>query len=348
MKILDSILNLLNPKWLKKIDRYLLLNYPRFWVTKIHYVIYNGLLVNIVFNLFVFIFLDSTQIGEFLWYFVSFVMSCEIAILIFWFIQQSLYNSENEYCNTHYTIELLETIICIICIIIISSTSLTTTATAIYKTANVVGITSSTQCNEAEISKFKVLIVGSNSNKLYYSDDICKDIKYFLEDSFTPSNYRIYHAYYWWHIFFIYLGISLLIAKKYVSWRILALVLIYILSLGISSIFILSILHNLYNPSFSESLSIILMCVSILNAFIILQSIRLIRAKKNNIFMLINLITLPISLGVLIFIVDFYINKGNFSLSRNTLLYLRVLTLSVFLFPIYQAFEKRNIALPKE
>ena len=244
MKILDSILNLLNPKWLKKIDRYLLLNYPRFWVTKIHYVIYNGLLVNIVFNLFVFIFLDSTQIGEFLWYFVSFVMSCEIAVLIFWFIQQSLYNSENEYCNTHYTIELLETIICIICIIIISSTSLTTTATAIYKTANVVGITSSTQCNEAEISKFKVPIVGSNPHKSYYSDNICRDIKYFLEDSFTPSDYRIYHAYYWWHMFFIYLGISLLIAKKYVSWRILALVLVYILYLAISSILILSILYN--------------------------------------------------------------------------------------------------------
>ena len=64
--------------------------------------------------------------------------------------------------------------------------------------------------------------------------------------------------------------------------------------------------------------------------------------------MLINLITLPISLGVLISIVDFYINEGDFSLSRNTLLYLKVLILSVFLFPLYKAILKRNIALPKE
>ena len=338
MKIPDYILNLLNPKWLKKIDRYLLLNYPRFWVTKIHYVVYNGLLVNIVFNLFVFIFIDPTQIDEFLWYFIIFVMFCEIAVLIFWFIQQSLYNSKNEYCNTHYTIDLLETIICMICIIIISSTSLTMTATAIYKTANVAGITSSTQCNEAEISQFKVPID-------YYKKYICDDIRNFLKNSFNSSDYSIYHAYYWWHVFFIYLGISLLIAKKYVSWRILALVLLYILFLAISSIFILSILNN--KPSL-EYLSTTLMCVSILNAFIILQSIGLIRAKKNNIFMLVNLITLPISLGVLIFIVDLYINEGKFSISLNTLLYLNVLILSVFLFPLYKAILKRSIALPKE
>lgn len=338
MKILDSILNFFHPKWLKKIDRYLLLNYPRFWVTKIHYVIYNGLLVNIVFNLFVFIFLNPTQIDEFLWVFIIFVMFAEIAILIFWFIQQSLYNSEKEYCNTHYTIELLETITCIICIIIITSTSLTMTATAIYKTANVVGITSSNQCDEPEIIKFKVNFVDTEPTVNYKRIDMCEEIRDFLRNSFTSDHYRIYHAYYWWHIFFIYLGISLLIAKKYISWRILALILLYILFLAISNIFIIPILSNLLS---------FLIYFSILNAFIIFNSIGLIKAKKNNIFMLMNLITLPISLVVLIFVVDFCINH-TFSISRNTLLFIQILILSVFFFPLYRTILKRTIALPKE
>ena len=39
MNIPNFLLTLANPKQLQKIDRYLLLNYPRFWVTKVHYVI---------------------------------------------------------------------------------------------------------------------------------------------------------------------------------------------------------------------------------------------------------------------------------------------------------------------
>jgi len=40
MNIPNFLRILTNPKQLQKIDRYLLLNYPRFWVTKVHYCIY--------------------------------------------------------------------------------------------------------------------------------------------------------------------------------------------------------------------------------------------------------------------------------------------------------------------
>ncbi|MEA5622448.1 hypothetical protein [Nostoc sp. UHCC 0251] len=341
MKIFDLIFNLVNPKWLIKIDDYLLLNYPRFWVTKIHYVVYNGLLANIAFNLFVGTFLQPTEFDEFIWYFVIFVMFAEAGVFIFWFIQQSLYDVEKEYGDTSYKIGLVETLVYVLCTVIITSTSLTMTATAIHKTANVVGITSSTECNTSINSS----IGNKFSARTYDESSICNDIKYFIQNRFSTDNYRIYQTYDFLHIIFLNLGIFLLIIRKYSSWRILGWIGAYILLLIIMSIFFSTVLSAIISGF--DLLRGSLIYLTIVNLFILLQSIRLIKTKIKNDFMLINFAILPLSLSILLYVTNYAITQ-KFYLSKDTLLFVSIFVLYIFLSPLYKAVLNRTLVLPKE
>ncbi|NEO52430.1 MAG: hypothetical protein F6K54_04660 [Okeania sp. SIO3B5] len=140
MKTPQLIIDFLNPRFIKRLDRYLLLNYPRIWISKIHYVFYYGVWANIILNFLVFIFFsESSQshlIDEFIQFIILVVMLIEVAAFVYWFLKQCLFNIEKEYGNYSFTDGIMEIIIYTMCTIIIISSSLTMTATAIHRVAN--------------------------------------------------------------------------------------------------------------------------------------------------------------------------------------------------------------------
>ena len=83
MKIVQSIKSFLNPEFIQKADHFLLINYPRIWSSRIHYVAYYGLLANIILNLLVLIFLQPHQIDEFINIIILIVMVIEVIAFIF-------------------------------------------------------------------------------------------------------------------------------------------------------------------------------------------------------------------------------------------------------------------------
>ena len=140
MKTPRLIIGFFNPGFLKRLDRYLLLNHPRIWISKIYYVFYYGLLANIILNFLVFIFFsESSQshlIDEFINNIIFLVMLIEVVAFFYWFFKQCLFNIEKEHGNFHFTDGVVEIVIYTVCTIIIFSSSLTMTATAIHRVAN--------------------------------------------------------------------------------------------------------------------------------------------------------------------------------------------------------------------
>lgn len=118
----------------------MLLNYPRIWISKIHYVFYYGVWANVILNFLVFIFFsESSQshlIDEFISFIIFIVMLIEVGAFFYWFLKQCLFNIEKEYGNFHFTDGIVEIVIYTICTLIIISSSLTMTATAIHRVAN--------------------------------------------------------------------------------------------------------------------------------------------------------------------------------------------------------------------
>lgn len=346
MKIPTFVLSFVNPERLKKIDRYLLLNHPRYWVTRIHYVAYYGLLANIALNLFILIFLQSQHIDEFLWYVVIFVIFAEAGVFIFWLIKQSLYNPEKEYGHARYKIALVEVLVYVLCGIIIASTSFTMTATAIYKTAHFVGIESSTDCNTfKESNKLKT----GNS---FYKQNICKDIKQYKTNPYSStSKYHVYHAQDLSRIIFLNVGIILLIIRKYSSWRILGWIGAYILGLITIVILFAATLSPLI-PFLNGNRGLLTLLL-LVNLFIIIQSIGLIKVTKNKNFMLINLASLPISLEISAWLLFYYYYYDyyryyNFPLFQNSFFIIAISVSYFFLSPFYKTILNRTSSLPKE
>lgn len=93
------------PNFLKKIDSYLLLNGPIIWISKIHYVLFFGLLMwlfsaliglIIPINLF-----QSQDLG--FWYFLYTILA--IIALCFWIYRNVIFNIEKKFGNRHWTDE---------------------------------------------------------------------------------------------------------------------------------------------------------------------------------------------------------------------------------------------------
>ena len=124
MKTSQTIFNGINPKFLQKLDKYLLLNYPRIWVTKIHYVFYYGLLANIILNLLIFFLIQPNQINKFIGFIMTLVMLAELVAFVYWFRRQCLFNLEQDCGDTNWINEFLGIIIYSFCILLIVSSSL--------------------------------------------------------------------------------------------------------------------------------------------------------------------------------------------------------------------------------
>lgn len=197
MNIKEIILNCIKPKFLQKLDRYLLLNYPRIWITKIHYIFYYGLLANMILNLLVFLFIQSHQIHEFIRFIIVLVIIIEVILYIVWYNLQFLFSVEQEYGNINYFSIFSEIIIYTICTLIIISCSLTMTATAIYKVAyfDQPIINENTDCglpfNLLESYKYSdtLRVYLSDRGPEYSTEELTK---YLIERGIEPEGFRDY------------------------------------------------------------------------------------------------------------------------------------------------------------
>lgn len=99
-----KFLNLFIPKWLKALDRKLLLNHPQTWVTKIHLLFFFILLIDaLLFGVtYVSYQLDFSD-RYYSYYFVDFepafliMLLPTVAVFIWWFVIQSWYNVDKNY-----------------------------------------------------------------------------------------------------------------------------------------------------------------------------------------------------------------------------------------------------------
>lgn len=93
------------PIFLKKIDAYLLLNAPIIWISKIHYVLFFGILMWLFSALIGFIIpinlFQSQDLG--VWYFLYTILA--IIALCFWVYRNVIFNVEKKFGNRHWTDE---------------------------------------------------------------------------------------------------------------------------------------------------------------------------------------------------------------------------------------------------
>lgn len=94
-----KILSFLVPPFLRKLDRFLLLHYPYIWSTKFHFVVFYGVLINILVALFVWIFLSPGQLLVFSRIVKYYVIWIEVSIFFVWLYIQSLGSVEKEFGN---------------------------------------------------------------------------------------------------------------------------------------------------------------------------------------------------------------------------------------------------------
>lgn len=165
---MQRALGFLVPNFLKRLDRYLLLNHPRWWATKFHYVIFYGILANIFFTLAIFAFIKPNQLLDLVPLLILIIFFPEIGIFIYWLYSQSLFNVEQEYGKTHYTIGIMEVIIYTICVFIIFSPSIIMFITANYKIASYLGINKTSNCTDLDV----MLALTSDDNRLQLNHDL--------------------------------------------------------------------------------------------------------------------------------------------------------------------------------
>ncbi len=93
------------PNFLKQLDAYLLLNAPIIWISKIHYVLFFGLLMWLFSALIGFIIpinlFESQDLG--IWYFLFTILA--IVALCFWIYRNVIFNIEKKFGNRHWTDE---------------------------------------------------------------------------------------------------------------------------------------------------------------------------------------------------------------------------------------------------
>lgn len=111
-----KLLNLLTPNFLKNLDNYFLLHHRLLWITKVHYVLYYGLLTTLAGSALIWAYplhTDSNlpEVGLIL--FISIL--CGLPVLAFWLYKQTLYSIEKNYGNLFPFIEQLRFGIYMVC-----------------------------------------------------------------------------------------------------------------------------------------------------------------------------------------------------------------------------------------
>ncbi|MDJ0728780.1 MAG: hypothetical protein QNJ33_02195 [Crocosphaera sp.] len=364
MKTPEIILNCINPKFLQRADRYLLLNYPRIWVTKIHYVFYYGLLANIILNSLVRLLIQPHQIDEFIRFIIVIVMLAELVAFVYWFSRQCLFNIEQEYGNTNWINEFLEIIIYTICTLIITLCSLTMTWTAIDKIANTDPIIhKDTKCEENVVWEDKFCTLGDINCDSDKSSKKCNDIRNFMATDINEDTDNLpYDIHWFFHAIFAILGILILMIKKHSNWRTLGLLAIYVILLTIISVFLGIFLHNaeidllafLHIPIDQSNLlglrigMGIILCIIFLSIF---ASTQLAKKSSYDQFLYINFIMIPFVIFVFTLFFGSLLeqsNKSYYSLKETVLDWVKFFLFFLFFVPLQKWILIRTQSLPKK
>lgn len=363
MKTPQIILNCINPKVLQKADKYLLLNYPRIWVTKIHYVFYYGLLANIILNSLVRLLIQPHQIDEFIRFIIVIVMLAELVAFVYWFRRQCLFNLEQEYGETNWINEFLEIIIYTICTLIIISCSVTMTWTAIDKIANIDPvINKDTQCGKTIVWKDKFCTLGDNYCDSYDGDWRCNDIREFIATEMNESTSHLPYDIHWvFHAIFAILGILILIIKKHSNWRTLGFLAIAIILWIIISIF-LAIFLSTFGIDLFAFVDVIffpvdlnyinkrivigiVLCIVLLSIFAATQL-----AKKStyNQLLYINFIQMPLSIYILASFLYGFSQEDSYTSKEMVLDWVKLFFLFLCFVPLQKWILVRTLSLPKK
>ena len=319
-------------EFLKKLDRYFLLNHTLIWNSKLHYIIFWGLLVNIPLISFLTLYhMELYQVPIFYnsFFYVSAVIS--ILILLYWIYKQTKYISVKEYGKFRLN-GLKEYLLYFFSIAIISSTPMiidyTITSTYQYKLSHSVWDTYTNQeivdlteiTSEKEIT-FKIKEIAERNDKFFdYSD----------RDRF--------YVYFW--IFFIWIFLPLLL-MIYQIIKIKYFIQAIILAIMISVLAILLVESRIRIAS-NGNMSIILW------TFVILILSQIVFRNKVR-FLFLFLIDLLVSLFFI-----FLTEKINFiSLDYNSTSYIfSFLLFSLFLIILIISFVKsymvKHTSVPKE
>ncbi|MDJ0898142.1 MAG: hypothetical protein QNJ55_04975 [Xenococcus sp. MO_188.B8] len=358
---------ILNPKFLRKIDRYLLLNRPFLWSTRVHYVLYYGLLINIISILLTFILIQPDQIDELTQFIVFFLFLFEIFTFFFWLFRQSIFNLEQDYGEQRHFFRrsFLEIIIYAFCIFIIFSPSLIVPIPAIYKIANKIEINENTFCDDSKFFQQLTTPSDAKSKNIISRTEkalkICSDIQYFVTGvdliyRDEESEILPFDIYPFLQTFFIStIGLPVLIIQKYSSWRVLTLTGLYsgILAAFITPILIIFDTLNieLLDLSFGKISFYginrnFFVIILILAFFIFFQSVRIFKRNSYSLILVVHHGMITILLNLLLFLI-LIAHKDYKHLTHFLPCFLYFLVIYSCLFPFQKKMLLRNFSLPK-
>lgn len=178
------------PPFLRRIDAYLLLNHPVAWISKIHIVLFYGLItwsLSAISGLVIPITLSQTQdLG--LWYFLFTILA--IIALCFWIYHNVIFNLEKKFGKRHWTDEYKIFFLNICCVFVFISFPIPFTAAYNARVANTVSdaefISDINTLNTAEA------FVANNINNYQAIYDTANQQTYYdfrqpvVFDSYTP------------------------------------------------------------------------------------------------------------------------------------------------------------------
>lgn len=382
MKISQIILYCINLKFLQKLDKNLLLNNPRIWVTKIHYVLIYGLIANLILNLLVIFLIQDNQIDEFVNIIIPLVMLAEVGVFIYWFYQQISFNIEQEYGNTHYFYGFLEVVLYSFCTFIIISSSLTMTWTAINEVAKSPPIITATNVlpnsNSSDFAQWRGKFCTKYDTKRQCNDNIVgnifEDIQEFITNDINQRTYRLPYDYYWWfHTIFTILGVFILMMRKHNNWYFIVVLLVSIILLTIITIILLILFnrsdidilgfidmrhyildrHNSYSRAelyvrYFQSKNVLGMLLLIV-IFTIKQSFELLKEKIFNQFQYINFLVVPFAVGSFFMFWGFISDSGNnHTMKESSLLLIKLFIVYLLFVPLQKWIFIRTQSLPKK
>ncbi len=182
------------PPFLKKLDNYLLLNHPLIWVSRIHYVVFVGIIMS-AFSVLVgtVIPLNISQTQDLgLWYFLFTIIA--IVALCFWIYHNVIFNIEKKSGKRKWTDEYKIFFLNFICVLIFSTFPLSFTAIYNSRVAHTIS-------DEAFIDDINTLNIGetyliNNINNYQSYFDSAKQNTYYdfkqctIFDNYTPWKIR--------------------------------------------------------------------------------------------------------------------------------------------------------------
>jgi len=182
------------PPFLRRIDTYLLLNYPVAWISKIHVVLFYGLItwtLSALSGLIIPINLSETQdLG--LWYFLFTILA--IVALCFWIYHNIIFNLEKKYGKRRWTDEYKVFFLNIACVFIFISFPMP--FTAIYNSRVAATVSDAELIHDINLMNAGEAFVANNLNNYASNYDTISNENYFdlrtpvIFDSYTPWTMR--------------------------------------------------------------------------------------------------------------------------------------------------------------